>query len=179
MKSGLILREINANDREELLVMVEEINNDILLDKFEGFRNIKDLTINNFDDFLLELKRNKDIKLHNPNRVNQTTYILVDSNNHIYGGTNIRHELNDNLFIHGGHIGYLIRPSERKKGYGTILLKLALEKCKLLKIDKVLVTCREDNVGSAKVILNNDGRYENSMKNPDDNKMYRRYWIEY
>ncbi len=178
MQKELILREINTNDKEELLMMVEEINNDILLDKFEGFRNISNLTTDNFGNFLLELEKNKVIKLDNPNRVNQTTYILVDSNNHIYGGTNIRHELNEGLFTHGGHIGYLVRPSERKKGYGTILLKLALEKCKLLKIDKVLVTCREDNIGSARVIMNNGGIYENSMKNPDDNKMYRRYWIQ-
>ena len=174
----LILREINTGDKEELLAMVNEINNDVLVDKFEGFRNIKDLTSDNFDNFLLELEKSKNMKLYKPNYVNQTSYILVDETNYIYGGANIRHELNDNLLVHGGHIGYLIRPSERKKGYGTVLLGLALEKCKLLKIDKVLVTCREDNIGSARVILNNGGVYENSMKNLDDSKMYRRYWID-
>ena len=174
----LYLREINENDKIELLAMVKEIKSDILEDKFEGFRIIKDLTSDNYRDFLLELEKNKNMKLYKPYLVNQTTFILVDDNNHIYGGTNIRHELNEDLFIHGGHIGYLIRPSERKKGYGSIMLKLALEKCKLLNINRVLVTCREDNIGSAKVILNNGGVYENSMKNTNDNKLYRRYWIE-
>lgn len=174
---NLYLREINEFDKKELLEMVEEIKNDILEDKFEGFRNIENLTSDNFSDFLIDLEKNKNMKLYKPNLVDQTTYVLVDDNNHIYGGTNVRHELNDALLIHGGHIGYLIRPSERKKGYGSLMLKLALDECKKLGIDKVLVTCREENKGSAKVIENNGGIYENSKINVDDNKVYRRYWI--
>ena len=58
------------------------------------------------------------------------------------------------------------------------MLKLALEKCKLLHIEKVLVTCREENIGSAKVIENNNGIYENSFTNTKDGKTYRRYWIK-
>lgn len=173
----LYLREINENDQNELLKMVKEIENDTIEDKFEGFRNIEGLNQNNFNDFLEELKKNKNMKLYKPNLVDQTTYILVDDNNHIYGGTNIRHELNSNLLKYGGHIGYLIRPTERKKGYGTLILKLDLEKCKLLNITKVLVTCREENIGSAKVIEKNGGIYENSLKNEKENKIYKRYWI--
>lgn len=174
----MYLREINETDKYELLDMVKEIENDIVEDKFEGFRNIKDLTEEKFNSFLEELKKNKNMKLYKPNLVDQTTYILTDENNHIYGGTNIRHELNEDLLNHGGHIGYLIRTTERKKGYGTLMLKLALEKCKLLHIEKVLVTCREENIGSAKVIENNNGIYENSFTNIKDGKTYRRYWIK-
>ena len=174
---NLYLREINEHDKKELLEMVEEIRNDVLDDKFEGFRNISDLTTDNYDDFLKELEKNKNMKLYKPHMVDQTTFILVDDNNHIYGGTNVRHELNEGLLIHGGHIGYLIRPSERKKGYGSLMLKLTLDECSRLGINKVLVTCRETNKGSAKVIENNGGIYENSLKNTDDDKLYRRYWI--
>ena len=174
----MYLREINKNDKQELLKMVKEIENNTIQDKFEGFRDIKDLTEENFNNFLKKLEKNKNMKLYKPNLVDQTTYILTDKNNHIYGGTNIRHELNENLLNHGGHIGYLIRPTETKKGYGTLILKLALKKCKLLKIKKVLVTCREENIGSAKVIINNGGIYEDSRPDKETNKMYRRYWIK-
>ena len=125
----LYLREINENDKKELLDMIQEINSSNDQEKFEGL-NIKKVNSDNFDDFLIELKNNKNMKLYKPHLVNQTTYILVDNNNHIYGGTIIRHELNDNLLRHGGNIGYLIRPSERGKGYGTLLLSLTLEKSK-------------------------------------------------
>ncbi len=174
---NLYLREINESDKKELLEMVEEIKNDVLEDKFEGFRNIKDITPDNFDDFLMELEKNKNMKLYKPYLVDQTTFILVDDNNHIYGGTNVRHELNERLLTHGGQIGYLIRPSERKKGYGSLMLKLTLIECNKFGIDKVLLTCREENKGSAKVIENNGGVYEKSMKDTENNKIYRRYWI--
>lgn len=174
---NLLLREINKDDKDEILSMIDEINNDNIEDKFEGFRNIKDVTFDNYEEFLDELQKNKNMKLYKPHLVDQTTYILTDENGHIYGGTNIRHELNDNLLKHGGHIGYLIRPSERRKGYATLMLKLTLEKCRLLKLSKVLVTCREENIGSAKVIEKNGGIYENSLKNESDNKIYKRYWI--
>ena len=174
---NLYLREVKDYDKNELLEMVEEIKNDILLDKIEGFRDIQNLTKDNFDDFLIEIEHNKDMKKYKPQFVNQTTYLLVDDNNHIYGGTNIRHELNDNLLNFGGHIGYLIRPNERRKGYGTLILKLVLDECKKLGINKVLLTCREENIGSAKVIENNNGIYENSKYKEEDHETYRRYWI--
>ncbi len=173
----LFLREISSSDKKELLNMVDEIKDDILEDKFEGFRNIKNLTPSNYNDFLDELIKNKNMKTFKPDLVDQTTYILVNENGHIYGGTNIRHKLNEKLLIHGGNIGYLIRPSERKKHFGTLMLNLALEKCKLLGLNRVLITCRVDNIGSAKVIENNGGVYEKSYINPNDSKVYKRYWI--
>jgi predicted acetyltransferase len=63
------------------------------------------------------------------------------------------------------------------KGYGSLILKLVLEKCVKRGIVKALVTCREENIGSAKIIEKNGGVYEDSRKNEDENKMYRRYWI--
>ena len=75
-------------------------------------------------------------------------------------------------------MSYLIRPSKRRKGFGSLILKLALEKCKKMGMNKVLVTCYEENKGSAKVIENNGGIYENSKVNKEENKTYRRYWIK-
>ena len=60
--------------------------------------------------------------------VPDSTYWLVTDNNRIVGAVNIRHSLTEHLFNAGGHIGYGIRPSERRKGYATKLLELSLEK---------------------------------------------------
>jgi len=75
----------------------------------------------------------------------------------LIGATNIRHTLNDFLRREGGHIAYGIRPSRRKKGFGTILLGLALKKAKALGIDPVLLICDKDNPFSAAVIKKNGG----------------------
>ena len=92
------------------------------------------------------------------------------------GMIDIRHELNEYLRTIGGHIGYGIRPTERKKGYASYLLKEALTKCKELHINQVLITCNEDNIGSAKVILNNGG-IEDDLFITEEGLMKRRFWI--
>ncbi len=77
----------------------------------------------------------------------------------------------------GGHIGYDVPPSERMKGYGTILLKHVLLKAKEMGIKKVLITCDADNIGSAKIIENNGGIYENESISTESGKPVSRYWI--
>ena len=90
----------------------------------------------------------------------------------------IRHYFNAYLEKYGGHIGYSVAPSERRKGYASQMLKLALPKCKELGIDKVLITCIEDNIGSRKTILANGGVYESSVYEPDEKINLERYWID-
>ncbi|WP_258881084.1 GNAT family N-acetyltransferase [Clostridium tagluense] len=104
------------------------------------------------------------------------TYFLVLENKKIIGAINIRHYLNDYLFNFGGHIGYGIRPSERKKGYGALMLSMALPIAKELGISKALVTCDKNNLGSAKTIINNGGVLENEVI--EDGEVTQRYWIE-
>ncbi|WP_099156681.1 GNAT family N-acetyltransferase [Virgibacillus ndiopensis] len=106
-----------------------------------------------------------------------TNYFLVDDNDKIVAMVDIRHKLNDFLRNVGGHIGYSTRPSERKKGYATFILAGALKKCKELDINQVLVTCDEDNIGSAKVIINNGGMEDESFTDTDGT-VKRRFWIE-
>ena len=110
-----------------------------------------------------------------PGWVRATTYFAIDGER-IIGTIQIRHTLNDSLKKIGGHIGYSIRPSERRKGYGAYMLSLTLEKCRLLGIEKALVTCDENNVASAKTILKNGGVLENEVKEPDGT-VVKRYWI--
>jgi predicted acetyltransferase len=89
----------------------------------------------------------------------------------------LRLELNDYLLNYGGHIGYSIAPSERKKGYGSIMLKEALHKARDFQLEKVLITCDDDNPGSYKVIENNQGIIENKIFYEATGKYVRRYWI--
>ena len=106
-----------------------------------------------------------------------TTYLAIDENEKLVGMIDIRHRLNEFLLNFGGNIGYSVRKSERRKGYATEMLKLALKKCIELNIKKVLITCNRDNIGSAKTIISNGGILENEIFDPDDNKMTQRYWI--
>lgn len=101
-------------------------------------------------------------------------FAFVDSE--IVGTIAVRHSLNDSLLKSGGHIGYGIRPSERRKGYGSEMLALALEKCRELGIEKALVTCDKDNIASAKTAQRNGGILENEVVE-DDGNIVERYWI--
>ena len=111
------------------------------------------------------------------NRVPQVTYWLV-SDEELIGQIAIRTRLNEDLLLHGGNIGYGVRPKFHGKGYGTLMLKMALEESKKLGLDKVLVTCVDENIASSRVIEKNGGILENKILLPSDNKTYRRYWIK-
>ena len=112
-----------------------------------------------------------------PGRVMADTYLAVRrSDRWLVGMVNIRHTLNDDLFRFGGHIGYSVRPGERRKGYAKELLRLALNKCKGLKLDHVLVTCDSENEASARTIRANGGVLENRV--PEGDGFTDRYWIE-
>lgn len=82
----------------------------------------------------------------------------------------------DELLKTGGHIGDGIRPGERRKGYATAMIALALDECKKLGINKVLMCCNKDNIGSAKSIINNGGVLENEVE--EDGHIVQRYWIQ-
>jgi predicted acetyltransferase len=103
------------------------------------------------------------------------TYFLVCNNKRIFGAINIRHCLNEYLFQFGGHIGYGIRPSERGKGYASLMLGMALPIAKKLGIDEVLVTCDKNNTASAKTIIKNGGILENEVM--EEEEIVQRYWI--
>jgi len=105
------------------------------------------------------------------------TFFLVNEYNKILGAISIRHYLNEQLLKTGGHIGYGIRPTERRKGYATVMLRMALEKCREMNIKRVLITCDKDNIASAKTIIANGGIFENELSE-DDGTIIQRYWIE-
>lgn len=127
-----------------------------------------------FDNYLDKLE----IQEATNGLVPDSTFFLYDEEKDMFvGAVNIRYYLNESLLKKGGHIGVGIRPSERRKGNATLLIKLALDECKRLGIDKVLVTCNKDNIGSAKSILNNGGKLENEVLD-EKGTIIQRYWIE-
>lgn len=107
--------------------------------------------------------------------VPSSLYFAINETGGIYGAVHIRHILNEALLKHGGHIGYGVRPSERKKGIATQMLSMALPIAKDLGIDRVLVTCDKTNTASAKTIINNGGILENEVL--EGERITQRYWI--
>ncbi len=114
-----------------------------------------------------------------PDRVGEDKYWLVDDENtYFIGEIAIRHRLNDALAQRGGHIGYGVRFSEWNRGYGTIMLALALEKAKELRISPLLITCNDDNLASARVMEKNGFVLGDRVLVSIDGKdiLTRRYW---
>ncbi len=134
--------------------------------------------IEDFDGFLRHLE---DYALGRDlphDHIAQTSLWLVRNGRTVLGVTNVRHGLTPALWIEGGHIGYSVRPSQRRKGYGTRLLALALDEARKMGMTRVLVTCDTDNVASARVIQKNGGVYENEGTSPRSGKPVSRYWID-
>jgi predicted acetyltransferase len=159
--------------RAEFLAMIEEFEAEDR-DTIDGIGCIE------ADDFEDSVRRAKEqvrgIDLPE-GWVPASTYWLVCDGIPI-GTCNLRHELNEFLENYGGHIGYSVRPSQQNKGYGTQILRLALEKARGLGIERVLVTCDDDNIASARVIEKNGGKLADIVKTEYAEFPVRRYWIE-
>jgi predicted acetyltransferase len=113
-----------------------------------------------------------------PNHV-PSTFLFAFAASRIVGRVSIRHELTEFLRRVGGHIGYTVVPEFRRQGYATEMLRLSVQIAHdTLGIDRVLVTCDDDNDGSIRTIEKNGGVLENVVSGPDLGKPKRRYWIE-
>jgi predicted acetyltransferase len=130
---------------------------------------------NNYEEYL-RVTRDVSNGVNLNGLVPADTYFLVaGEDTRILGAINIRYVLNDYLLNYGGHIGYGIRPSERKKGYATKMLELALALCRQKGMEKVLLTCDKGNIGSAKTMSKNGAVLENEVE--ENGKTVQRYWI--
>ena len=131
------------------------------------------------EDWLAQVEAFKHIETTPIDRVPASQYIFVrEDDDKIVGVIQIRHRFNEYLEKYAGHIGYSVCPSERRKGYATQMLALALPKCKELGIEKVLISCIRGNEGSRRTILHNGGVYESSVWEPERAFWLERYWID-
>ena len=107
-----------------------------------------------------------------------TQWLFVrKSDGKLVGMLQVRHCFNEYLEKYAGHIGYSVRPCERRKGYAKKMLKMALPFCREIGLEKVLISCIDGNVGSEKTILANGGVYESTVLEPNTNRYLKRFWI--
>ena len=112
-------------------------------------------------------------------RVPELTYFYIcEENEKIVGMINIRLALNDFLRTEAGHIGYCIRPTERKKHHGTNMLRSALKVCDTLGIHDVILSCDKTNPASAHVIQNCGGELEAEFYSEAFQEIIQRYVIK-
>ena len=166
------LEQIGLKHKNEIIRIKKEYDDN--KEDYNGAFFIKDF--DNYSELISRLDNYANGIMDNPNYVPYTCYVALTEEGKIVGLGSLRHELNDYLNQFGGHIGYSVVPSQRKKGYGTRILKLLLKEAKNKNIKDVLLTCGIDNIGSAKVIENNKGVLENKIEH--DDKVTCRYWIK-
>jgi predicted acetyltransferase len=107
-----------------------------------------------------------------------STFWLVNERDELLGTINLRHRLNDWLRAEGGNIGYAVRPSSRRRGYATFMLRCVLDHARGLGLRRVLVTCDRENLASARVIRKCGGVLENEVPSKVHGRaITQRYWI--
>lgn len=130
-------------------------------------------------EWLKKVEEYSQIEACPENWVVTTQFICVRrSDGRIVGMIQLRHCLNEYLEKYGGHIGYSVRPSERRKGYAKFMLKECLSYAKnQVGLDSVMISCKDSNEASRRTILSQGGVYENTVFNPDEGVRLERYWI--
>ena len=108
----------------------------------------------------------------------KTQFMYVNEDGKVVGMLQIRHYFNEELKKYGGHVGYCILPSERRKGYAKAMLKAALPECRKIGLDRVMISCYPENEASRKTILANGGIYDSTVYWEEREVYLERYWID-
>ena len=168
---GVALSRPDARFRDSFLDAAAEFGNEPTL-AYE-----REMAERNFDSYVRDVERWSRGQRLPSGWVAFTTMWLTEGDSYI-GTVNIRHELTEWLRRYGGHIGYAVRPTMRRRGYGTTMCALALDEARRIGLRRVLITCDDDNIGSARIIEVNGGVLEDSVPQPDRPVLKRRYWID-
>ena len=138
-----------------------------------------------YDGYTFEEALERCLKMENEeyaktvNRCPGKTFLLIRENdNKIVGSINIRWNLNEAMLNFGGNIGYGIRPSERRKGYNKINLYLGMIEAKKVGLDKVMLDCDVNNLGSDKTLKALGGKLERTGIDPSDGTLTNVYWFD-
>lgn len=172
----ITIRYPAQNDREQL----EKVCFDSWAAEY-GFFHYWETMLKGDIDFLIEFlpKMVKQENLPENHHVPCTFMCAFDAEHNLVGRVSIRHHLNDSLQKEGGHVGYAVMPEFRRKGYATEMMRWAMEYCKNeLGLNRILVTCDDDNIGSIKTIENNGGVLEDKIRTDPDTVLKRRYWVD-
>ena len=173
MAYRLYLKRPDSSDEARVLAYRDEhfSAGDFVINGGAGLANA-----GSFDEWLARSQRNGCEETVMPGLVPESTFLAVRiEDERLVGIINIRHRLNEHLLNFGGHIGYGIRPDERGRGYATEMLALALEECRRLGLERVLLTCDRENPASANVMIKNGAVLENEVD--EEGVIVQRYWI--
>ena len=153
---------------------IEDYKNEFILNNetIHGAANMTALSIPEWVKFVENTKYKETVT---PGFVTAHTFLAVNDTDKIVGVINARHELNDYLLNFGGHIGYSVRKSERRKGYGKKMLIYTSEFLFSLGLEKILITCDKNNIASKRTIESCGGILENEVATEDRTTL--RYWI--
>jgi len=135
------------------------------------------LALEDFDAYLAEVRRFEDAATIPPDCVRGTQFCL-EVDGEIVGCARLRFELNALLEQEGGHIGYDVRPSARRKGFGNLILRLVLSEARRVGLERVLLTADVDNYPSLRIIETHGGTFAGESVSMESGKLVRRYWIE-
>ena len=165
----IIFKEPKDVTFEQILDYKEEfvLNNEII----HGAANITSLSIPEWVQFTENTKYKESVT---PGFVTAHTFFALD-NDKIVGIINARHELNDYLLNFGGHIGYSVKKSERRKGYAKAMLSYTVDFLLSLGLEKILITCDKNNIASKRTIESCGGILENEVI--EESRITLRYWI--
>ena len=171
----LILVKPSMEYADEITAFRLEIAESGDKDKFAGCSALQNYE--SVGDWIEYLEMMESPKTCPEGRVPSTVYMAVrGEDGKVVGMIDLRHHIDHPVLgLWGGHIGYSVRPSERRKGYAKEMLRLDLEKCRERGLKKVMITCNSENTASERTILANGGGFEKEIE--AEGERIKRYWI--